>query len=232
MGHMDEIRTAGANAVRKIYSLAHELMGVMLTVEPQRVHHECIYALQIEALAFRDRLHIRDVRQLSETIAHHRQVVVHHLEAQHGNITNVQLHMEGQHMEFQSGHAGIEMICETIRHVVVQSVHSGAIAVNINVAKPAIGSQVVDASHMVVMYMCEEHAVYLSVWLAENLLAEVGPTVDEQTRGGCLQQCRCACAMVTRVSASAHLALASYHGHATRGACTKKRQLHLMFTSG
>ena len=88
------------------------------------------------------------------------------------------------------------------------------VGIDVDVAEGAEAAEVVDASHVVVVDVGEEHAIEFPEGPVHELHADVGSAVDEDACGFGLEQACAAVAEVARVGASAHFALAAQHWHA------------------
>ena len=70
-----------------------------------------------------------------------------------------ELFMRSNLMEGYLGHSRIEFLRKTIRHCLTQATCRASVGIDIQVAENAEATQVVDASNVVIVYMCYKHAV-------------------------------------------------------------------------
>ena len=89
--------------------------------------------------------------------------------------------------------------------------------------------KVIQPSHMVVVYMRQQHRRNVRLAVDEHLLAEVRSRIDKYVRVGCLNIGRCAQPLVVWVCRLAGGALASYDGYSCRGASAEEGQNHGLF---
>ena len=110
-----------------------------------------------------------------------RKFAVHHLYGHDVKIANMQGVMRQDLMQSDGRHAWITMFCEAIGQHLEHGLLGLGICIDIDLAKLTIRADVIHASHVVVVGMGDQDAVYLTKRLREYLLAEVWATVYEQT---------------------------------------------------
>jgi hypothetical protein len=79
---------------------------------------------------------------------------------------------------------------------------------------------------MVAMRMGYQYGVEVVNIVAQHLLTEIGPDVDEDVFSVYCHQRRRPQALVSLVRRAAHPTAASHYRHALRGPSTQERQLH------
>ena len=116
-------------------------------------------------------------------------------------------------MQFEQGNSGIEFFSKAVRHCHTQGIDSSLVCVDVNVAKFAKATQVVDTCNVVVVDVRQQYAVNLLERPMHQLHTNIGTAVDKHTRGICLQQSCTAIAEVARVSAATYFACAPQNGY-------------------
>ena len=120
---------------------------------------------------------------------------------------------------------------ETIRNAFHQVVGTELFGIDIHIAKDAIGTQVVESTHMVIVLMCDEHGIKRFEVDAKHLLTEIGSTVNKDTLATHFNQCRSAQPLVLRICRCANLTRTPYLRHSTRGSRTKYCDFHKIISS-
>ena len=95
--------------------------------------------------------------------------------------------------------------------------------------------QVVETTDVVVVVMGDKYGRKegLRCRAAHHLFAEIGTAVDENAGANVrLQECRGAQPAVAWIGRPAHAAVAPNLRNAATGACAKKKEFHMKFTSG
>ena len=91
----------------------------------------------------------------------------------------------------------------------------------------AIWPQVVGATHVVVMLMCDKECIQIALTMKpQHLLAEIRPAVNQNILTAYLHNGRSTHAAVGRIGRATHLAVAVQLGNTCRGAGAEKNQSH------
>jgi hypothetical protein len=104
------------------------------------------------------------------------------------------------------------MLGKAIRKPLVQSFNHIMPSKDWQVAE---STQFLKTANVVVMNVCDEQSIEMSITSAQNLLTEVGTTVYQDAGGLRLNECRTAQTLVVRVCTATRIALAAYGWHAT-----------------
>ena len=113
--------------------------------------------------------------------------------------------------------------------------HRDIVAIDIDVAKLAERSQIVESTHMVVMAMGEQQTIDTPKRQWHELHSDVRATIDKDASMVGFQQRSGAIPLVVRVRALTHLTVASIHRNTRGGSCAQESQpphAHITFTSG
>ena len=124
--------------------------------------------------------------------------------------------------QFDGWHARIAFFlwCETIRDALKEMVDAKLFGIDIYIAKYAVWTQVIQSAHMVVVLMSNEDRIERAELYVEHLLTKVGTAVYKYVAAMVLNKSRTAETLVFRVGRRAHVAMATYLWHTTRGACS------------
>ena len=143
---------------------------------------------------------------------------MHHLERENGDVAHLQRLVGFDGLQVEQWHTRVEVLPEAIRHGGVERRGRPFVGIDIDGAEDAKRPDVVDAGHMVVVYVCEQHGIDALEVEGHDLLPEVGAAVYEHPGGICLYECRRAQPVVAGVVAPAHFATAAHSGNSPRGA--------------
>ena len=180
MTAMDEPSLTGIDALGKADSLCQRLVRVMWLFS-QSIDNQRATPFDVWNLSRIDSLHIRDISQTTDTIAHDRQVVMHHFERHDIQVANTESLMLMDLMQLDSWHTRIAMFCKTVGQHLKHPLSGQRISIHIDFAKLAIRAYVVHPAHVVIMGMSNEDTIYLTERLIHDLLAEVGSAVYQQS---------------------------------------------------
>ena len=222
---MDEPRLACPYPTGKVDSVGDGLVGVVRFFT-QGVDYQHIRTLDIGQFLVADGLHVGDIGQVTKAVAEDGQIVVHYLDGHDVDVANAQGFVLVYLVQLDGWHAGIAVLGKAVWQHLEHALTGQRVGIDIDFAELAVRSYVVHAPHVVVVGMGDEDAVNLTEGLRHDLLAEVGPAVDEQACGIGLDECRTAQTLVVRVSTAARMATAADGRHATRCPRSKKCQLH------
>ena len=145
---------------------------------------------------------------------------MHHLKGNNVDVANAEGLVLVNLVELDGRDTRIAVICKTVGQHLEHALASDGVGIDIDFAKLTIGTNVVHATHMVVVGMGDENSVNLAERLRHNLLAEVWTTVDEQSRLFSLYECRTTQSLIMRVGTTTRIAVATDSGHATRCSCS------------
>ena len=200
--------------------------------EAQRIDHQGIHPFQERHLAWIDGFHIGDIRQWPDAIGEDRQLSMHDHEGCYFDIADRERLVWRHLMQQKFWYSRIMVFVETIRHGLAQRLGGVGVGEDIDIVEFGVvdgaeGSQVVDARHMVVVYVRDEHTIDFAERHPQHLLAEIGSAVYDDACVLRLYHRRGAQSVVVRIRAGTDLALASDGGYAPRCTCTKKSELHV-----
>ena len=136
-----------------------------------------------------------------------------------GDVANSKRLVGVDFVEPDCWYARIAVLGKAVRQHLEQSAAGYGVGIDVDFAKLAIGPDVVHTAHVVVVGVGNEDAIDAPEGLGHNLLAEIGAAVNEQSRLGCLHQCRAAQPLVLGVGTLADAALAADGGYAARCSC-------------
>lgn len=159
---MHEVGAAGTDAAGKSDGIAYELVGVMGLVPTQGVLNEHINAFEQLHLAVADRLHVSDIGKVANAITEDGQAVVHHLEGQDVQVADVQVVVGMDGVEVDGWHTGVFLLGKAVGHRLVKACGTDFIGVDVGVTETAVGAQIVDSTHVVVVGVGDEYAVDLA----------------------------------------------------------------------
>ena len=163
-----------------------------------------------------------------DTIAEDGQSMVHDLERRNAEVANGKGLMRMNLMKLDSGHTRITVFGKAIRQHLEHTFASDGVGIDIDFSKLTIGPDIVHTTHVVVVGMGDEDAVNTTEGMGHDLLAEIGSTVDEQSRLRRFYEGRAAQSLVARIGAGAGVTLAADGGDATRGSGSEKCQFHVI----
>ncbi len=230
VAHVREERTPGAHPLRQRHSLLETHVRHVL-LRPQGVNHESVHTLQQPHGAFRHLLGIRYISEPPDAESDNRQPIVHNGQRHHflSGGEKRTIAVDAAHPERR--HTGIRMPGEAVGQPRAQVVLHIFRAVYVEVMSvPAPGAQVVNASHVVVVDVCEQHGVNIGRTGPQHLLAKVRTAVYQQRPAAAgLYQCRTAQPLVARVGRSTRRAAASQLRDSRRCACAEKSQFHNLY---
>ena len=149
--------------------------------------------------------------------------MVHHLDRHDMYVANLECFVLVNFVQLNGRNARIAMFLEAVRQHLKHTLTCQGVGINVNFAKQAVGTYVVDASDVVVVSVGDEDTVNLAEWLWHDLLAEIGAAVYQEPRGVGLEQNRAAQSLVVRVGAGTGITLTTDSGHTTGGSCTEKQ---------
>ena len=95
------------------------------------------------------------------------------------------------------------------------------IAIHIDVAIDTESTQIINATHMIVMDMRDENAIQLAKRHTQELHADVWSCIHQDASGFCLYHHRTAEALVLRILASANLTITSQNRNTARCSCSE-----------
>lgn len=215
VAHVDEISIARLQTLGKGAGFFDGFVAVVRLVA-QGTEHEDARTASIGHGLGRKGGDVRDIHQSANAETEYGQFAVHHGQGQHLRARNAAGLQGVQRVEFEVGDAGIFVFHKTVREAAAHIVGTIFISIYLHGIGPAEGAQVVDAAHVVVVLVREQHGIGAhGTGQAQHLLAEVGAAVDEDSAAlGGFYQCRGAQPLVARVGAGAYGAVAAYDGNA------------------
>ena len=146
--------------------------------------------------------------------------MVHHLDGHDVEVAYLKGLVLVDFVQLDGWDAGIAVLCKAVGQHLEHALAGYWVGIDVDFAKLTVGSDIVHTTHVVVMGVRDEDAVDATEGLRHDLLAEVGPAVDEQSCLLRLQQCRTAQALVVGIGAGARPTATAYRRHATRCSCS------------
>ena len=113
---------------------------------------------------------------------------MHHLERHDADIANLEKLVRMNLIQLNGRHSGIAVFCKAVRQHLKQSLAGIGVGIDVNLSKLTVRTQVVHASHVVIVGMRHQHPVNLPERLWQYLLTEVWSAVNEQAGALRLQQ--------------------------------------------
>ena len=236
VAHVDEERARAAQAPGKGHGLADALVRRMgLATQP--VDHERLDARQVGQLLVGQRLHVGNVGQRPDAVAHDGQPAVHHAEGHHLYPADAERLVKTDAVQADLRYAGIFMRDEAVRNALLQMGGTIVLGINVDVAENAERPQVVQPAHVVVVFVREQNGVEPAKRQGQHLAAEIGAAVDEDAAAVVgFEQGRRALPAVARIGRRADGARAAHLGYARAGAGAKESEFHglpqIKLTSG
>jgi hypothetical protein len=114
-----------------------------------------------------------------DAITENGQVVVHDLKRGYTEVANLEGFMGKNLVELDGRNTWIAMLSKAVRQHFKHSLTGNGVGIDVDFAKLAIGSDIIQTAHMVVMSMSNQDAVNTSERMRHDLLSEIGTTVDE-----------------------------------------------------
>ena len=108
-------------------------------------------------------------------------------------------------MQINRWHAWVFLFSKAVGHCLPKTICTDFIGINVYIPKTAVGTQVVDTAHMVVVGVGDKDGVDLPKLLLQHLLTEIWSAVYEQTGVFCFEKSRRAKSFVTWVCACAYI---------------------------
>ena len=222
VGHVREEGPSGSYACGKPHGFFEVLMGgvwlLAQGIDDQHLHP----VEQAERLVGQGE-HVGDVGQPSSyAVPQDGQTTVHDAEGQHLRPPYVEGGAGVNLGQPDAGDARIGVLDEAVGHTCPQVVGGVVLGVDGYLAEAAEGAQVVQPSHVVVVFVGDEHAVYGAKPVApQHLFAEVGSAVYQDVLALVREdQCGGAQAVVARVGRGAHRTGAAHFGDTRGGAAS------------
>ena len=106
--------------------------------------------------------------------------MMHHLDGHDVEIANTEIFVFVDFVQLDGRDTGIAVLGEAVRQHLQHALTGYRVCIDIDFAKLTIRADIVHTTHVVVMGVGDEDAVDATEGLWHDLLAEVGPAVDEQ----------------------------------------------------
>jgi len=220
----------GSHATRKGNGLRDSLVSGMWLVA-QGIDHKKTDALQELKSLGRHLSHIGNISERAQPIPQDGQTAMKHGNGGDRDTAHVPLLPGLDDMGGELGNARITVLHQTIRQALAQMGDGIVVTIKRQVVKIAERTQVVYASHMIIMFMSDEYGIKPFVIAdTKHLLAKVGAAIDEDAGVSLLHKGGTTQAFVTRILALTHGAMTSYLRDAATGAGAKKRNAHDMIS--
>ena len=107
--------------------------------------------------------------------------MVHHLDGHDVEIANTEIFVLVDFVQLYGRNTGIAVLGEAVRQHLQHTLTGYRVGIDIDFSKLAVRTDIVHTTHVVVMSVGDEDAVDATEGLWHDLLAEVGPAVDEQS---------------------------------------------------
>lgn len=188
VAHVDEVGLGAAQTSAEGNSFINSLMRRMLIL-PQSIDNEHIQSPEQVLLTIWQVFHVGNIANVPDTKPQYGQLTMHHLKGRHGNITDLQAVMRVYPLQFQLGNAGIDISQEAIWQALFQV--GGGVVIGIERQFFAVTewSEIVDASHMIVMLMGDQARVDVTLHAySQHLLAKIGTAIYQHTTARGLNQ--------------------------------------------
>lgn len=155
-------------------------MAWMLLVA-KSIYDEIINAFQIVELFFWDCLHVCDKGEVANAEADNWQFSVHHAYRNNLDAINVDGNMRLHLYQVDGRNARIALVLrrEAIWDAFHEMIGTELFGIDIDVAKDAVGTEIVKSSNMVIMLMSDEDSVELLEVNLQHLFAEIRAAVNK-----------------------------------------------------
>ena len=198
VAQVDEKRASGVDALGKRASLFGCLVGMVGSLEAQSVDYQRVGMTYIWQFAVGNGLHVGYVDQtrrtvvgttvavvgkFSECVAENGHLAVLHLNGRNNQVADDDLPVRLCRMQLQQRHAGIQILGKAVRHGLPQTVSRGTVGIDIYFSEDAERAQVVYATDVVVVYVCQQYGIERLERQRHQLLSDVGTAVYEYARG-------------------------------------------------
>lgn len=228
VGGVDEKGLAGMDLADEVQGFVESLVGGMW-LPAQGVDDERLYADELRQGLFGQAAEVGDVGQ-----------AIFPLPGEDGETgvvdykraPNHAAHFDGLArsyvVETDVGHARIFVFHKTIGHALPLVAGTECVGVDVDGSLRAVGTQVVESAHVVIVFMGEQHGtdglLAHRFGQAEHLLPEVRPAVEEQRAFGRFEQGRSAQTPVAGVGGCTHRTVAAQLRHTCAGSRAEKMQ--------
>ena len=183
---VDEPCLTGGNTLSKGDSLVECLMAVVGFLT-KGIDHKSITAFDKWYFFLTDGFHVGNVYQralwclpIGNAVAEDGKVVVHDLEGNNVKIAHTEMLMLMDFVKLDGGNPWIAVFRKTVWQHLQHTLTGNGVGIDVDFAKLTIGTDIVHASHVVVMCMGNEDGVNFAERMRHDLLAEVRTTVYEQ----------------------------------------------------
>ena len=180
MAHVNKIHLTCSYTFRYLYSFTDSLMRSMRFMA-QSTDNQGIHTHQQLLRFYWHPSHIGHKTQSTNAKPKNGHVTVHYLQRHHLKPLDTDRLVWHHRMEVKYRHTRIQHLSEEVGHPFTQMGASEIIGKNINAAKTAEGTQVIDATRVVVMFMSEKHTIKAFERHTKHLFTKVGTTVDKNT---------------------------------------------------
>ena len=167
-------------------------------LDAKSVDNQCVYAANLVDCLVGDILGVGDICHISYFVAKDGQLLVHDPKRLDEHITDGE-RLESDGVEVELRHTRIGMLLETIWDAISQVVENIFLGIDVKAGGLAIGTQVVNTAHMVVVAVGNEQRIEFLRRCPQNLLTEIGTTVDEQAQSPGAHHRRTAQALVAGI---------------------------------
>ena len=181
MAHVYEIGFPRIDTCSKGQSLIHTLMRPMRLVS-QSVHNETINLFQMDKFFFWERLHIRDIDQRAYAVAQDGQRSMHHTNRQDFDAVDMKRLVRMYLMQSQLRHTGILVFHKAIGHPASQTLTRVFLGIQLHLSQTAKRTQVINASHMVIVLMSYQDSVYLFKRKIHHLRPKIRTAIKQNAR--------------------------------------------------
>lgn len=192
----------------------------------QGIDYEGVDAFEQGVILFGERFTVSDVSEWTDAEAEDGELVVHDWQRRDFDAVDAEWLAFCNVVQGECGHAGIRFFGEAVGKPVDDGFGGVFAAVDRKRAVLAVRAHVVDAAHVVVVAVCDEHGVEVRGFGAYQLRAYVWAAVDEQVFAANGEYSAGAQAVVAWVGRCARWASASNLRNTRGGAGAKEKQFH------
>lgn len=183
----------------------------------QSIDNQGIDALKVRELIFRNGLHIGNIEEISDAEPNDREFAVEDADREYADGTIILILKDDRHMgldgeQINSWYSWIALVlrCEAIWYAFDEVVGTELFSIDINIAKDAVRAQIIKSAHMVVVFVGNKHGIKFAEVYTKHLLTEVWSTINEYATTIYIYNSTTTQPSVTRISAGADCAVASY----------------------
>src|SRR5574344_1106478 len=189
MPHVNQPYLLHSKAFSKTDGMVNRLMTGMLLMS-KTIYHHILHTSQILHILLWDGLHISDISKILNAETYNRQSAMHHTDWHNLHIPYFKRHMRLNLQQIDGWHTRITLLLwsEAIRYALHQMISTKPLRIHIHITKHTEGTQVIQSTHMIIMFMRDQRSIQRLEIHTQHLSTEIRTTIKQDALVSHVQQ--------------------------------------------